>query len=277
MSAGLWRSVSGAMVISAMAMVAVADESVMQTGQDQAAERTVITVAGYDFPPFVSTVPYPPTGATLDLIESLNAVQDDYEFVFREITAKRRYEDFVEQRYDLILFEQPEWSWDGLDYQETSVLAYDAEIYIAHEREDRDQSFFDDIGQRKLIGYLGYHYGFAGLQSDARVLQEQFDITLSRNHRRNLQLILLDRPDVAEVAILTRSFLDSELATNPEYADKLLISETVDQRYRLRGLLQPDSNLSLESLESMLVALEEDGTLEALRENYYLLESEPEE
>lgn len=245
--------------------------AVAMTGSVMAADDKpqAIVVGGYDFPPFVMTTrPY--TGVTLDLIDALNRLQSDYDFRFQEITANRRYQDFTQGRIDLMLFEQPVWGWQGLDYLSTRVIARDSEVYIAHQKPGRDQSFFDELENRRLIGYLGYHYGFAGMESDERRLREQFDITLSRNHQRNLQLILLNRPDVAEVAIITRAYLHRELAASEEYRDRLLISEKVDQVYRLRGLLRPGSALPVETLDAMLAKLEKKGVLPALRQRYRL-------
>ncbi|TVP54590.1 MAG: amino acid ABC transporter substrate-binding protein [Halomonadaceae bacterium] len=228
-----------------------------------------VYVGGYDFPPFV-TASAPPAGATIDLIESLNGLQDQYQFHFQKITANRRYLDFSAHRYDLILFEQPQWGWEGLEFHQTGVIAEDDEVYVALRREGRDQEFFTALETRRLIGYLGYHYGFAGMESDVALLQQNFDITLTRNHRRNLQLILLDRPDVAEVAIVTRSFLESEMTQYPQQREQLLISERLDQRYRLRGLLHPQSTLSAETLDKLLMQLEDRGELARLRQFYGL-------
>ncbi|MDX1588676.1 MAG: hypothetical protein R3296_07035 [Oleiphilaceae bacterium] len=232
-------------------------------------EPETVVVGGYEFPPYVMATD-PPSGATLDLIAALNRIQPDYRFRFREITANRRHQDFSDGRIDLLLFEQPAWSWQGRSYHATPVLAEDEELYIAHRRQERDQGFFDQLRERRIIGYLGYHYGFAGMESDERKLRENFNITLSRNHERNLQLILLDRPDVAEVAIVTRSFLEREMANAPEYRQRLLVSERVDQRSRLRGLLRPGSPLSPQRLDELMAELEEEGILPRLRERYRL-------
>lgn len=229
-----------------------------------------VRVAGYDFPPYVEIGDDSVSGLTLDLLERLDERLDDYHFEFMEMASRRRFRQFDAHGYDLMLFELPDWGWEEIGAEMTPVLARDSDVYVAHRREGRDQSFFDEVHERRLLGYLGYHYGFAGLETDSEHLEENFDIVLSRSHERNLQLILLDRSDVGEVAILTRSFLDSQIADNPEYRDRLLISERADQEFYLRGMLHPDSKLPIEELNSAIRQLEESGELADLRRQYHL-------
>ena len=184
-----------------------------------------IRVAGYEFPPYVIHADDGVRGLAPELVERLDEMLHNYCFEFVEMASRRRFEQFAAHGYDLMLFESPQWGWQDLVVDMTAVLARDRDIYVAHRRAGRDQSFFENIHERRLLGYLGYHYGFADLETDSEALETHFDILLSRSHERNLQLILLDRADVGEIAILTESFLNAQLAANPEYKQRLLISE----------------------------------------------------
>ncbi len=226
---------------------------------------TRVVVGAYHFPPIaLISSANGVSGLFADLLDALNDSQSDYHFEVLITSSKRRYMDFQHEHYDVIFFESPYWSWQDIPHQASTPLLVDEEVYVALRKPERDQSFFTPIKQRKLVAMLGYHYGFADISTDEHALRSQFDIVLSHSHQRNIKLILADRPTLAEVAVISRSFLRRHFRDNPEHRDLLMISDKVDQRYELRALLRPDSPITVQNLEALMAPIIRQGTYQAL-------------
>ncbi|TDT41696.1 amino acid ABC transporter substrate-binding protein (PAAT family) [Halospina denitrificans] len=229
-----------------------------------------VRVGGYRFPPFVILEKGEHTGLTVDVIAALNEIQDQHEFKFFHTSSKRRYHDHDQGLYDVILFEDPRWEWADRPVSRTRVIARDEEVFVAHSERADGEAFFRNLEDRRLVGMLGYHYQFADYVADEGFLDTQFNILLSSSLERNLQLILLNRPSVAEVAIVPRSFLNLYFHRRPEARNLVKVSERVDQVYELRALVRKGSPISAEALDQLLGELEESGRLPELRSKYHL-------
>ncbi|WP_166268747.1 transporter substrate-binding domain-containing protein [Marinobacter caseinilyticus] len=242
---------------------------VLSCGAAVAESRVVI--GAYNFPPIASvTTTGKVSGLLADLVNELNTRQSDYAFVLFKTAPKRRYLDFQQGHYDTIFFESTQWSWQAVENQATPPLLMDEDVYVALKKPGRDQSFFDHLPQRRIVAMLGYHYGFANFETDEQRLRQNFDILLSHNHRRNIELLLIDRPSAAEIAIVSRSYLALHFTLNPTDQARLLISNKVDQRYALRALTRPDGPISADTLMALLNPLIQDGTYAALVKRYNL-------
>lgn len=229
----------------------------------------VVRVGAYDFPPYAEVVTNGQVrGMVVDLIELLNSRQQEFRFEIFITTSKRRYIDFSEGRYDVIFFEMPKWGWHNTPHEPSRTFVHDEEVYIAMTGPGRDQRFFDNLSKRKLVGMLGYHYGFADFRADEDYLSTNFNILLSTSPSRNLQLILLDRGELAEVAVVTRSYLNRFLQQLPVHRRKLLIADRPDQVYQLSAILRPQSPVTARWVDQQLDAMEADGTLDKLRNEY---------
>ena len=235
--------------------------------------QTVIKVGGYEFPPFVNTKSNEGFhGATLDFINALNKAQDDYVFEFFLTSPKRRYLDFSEGRFDVMLFENITWGWADHPVEVSNTFMQGREVYIAFNREGRDQTFFDDLGSKRMVGILGYHYGFANFNADESFLANRFDVLLSTDHFRNIQLILVNRPELAEIAVVTRSFLSEYLSEHPEHKKDLLISKKMDQEYHHSILVRNKGAISVERVNKLLSQLDKDGFISRLKQRYGILD-----
>lgn len=231
----------------------------------------VIKVGGYDFPPYVYAESMTHNhGVTIDMIKSLNSIQDEYHFEFFPTSSKRRYMDFDSGRYDMILFESIDWGWQDKPVDQSKVFMEGEERYIAYRRPGRQQSYFDDIASKRIVGILGFHYGFAGLNSNEAYLSDHYNVMLSTDHLRNVRLILANRPELAEVAIVSRSFLGDYLRQNPEHRKQLLISDKVDQKYQHRILVRKNGKISVDKVNELIDALELDGVFDRLRARFSL-------
>ena len=168
----------------------------------EAAAQIPVRVGGYEFPPFVETDRDGPHGLTLRLIALLNGVQGHYRFEFVPVSARRRYGDLVEGRFDVMFFENPQWEWrdQGFPVDFTKVFLQGGEVYIALAQPGRGQDYFDDVAGKRLVGILGYHYGFAGYDADPERLARRFDLKLVSSHRSSIEMVLSGRRDMAAVS-----------------------------------------------------------------------------
>jgi len=220
----------------------------------------VVRVGGYEFPPFVETDGGQVRGLTVDLIEALNKAQSRYEFHFVATSARRRYADIADGHIDAIFFESPEWEWaaKGLPVDFSNVFLQGGEVYIAPAKEGRGQEWFDDLRGKRLVGILGYHYGFANFVADPDQLSKTWGMKLLNNHRSSIEMVLADRMDIA---VVTDAYLYSYLARNPGTRERLLVSDRFDQRYNHRILLRRGGPLEVDAVNRLLAGIERDGTL----------------
>ncbi len=235
------------------------------------ADETEITVGVYHFPPIASVDGSgQATGLLGDLLQELEHAHPTVSFQVFHTSPKRRYLDFDAGLYDVIFFESPDWGWTEKDVDITRPILADEELYVALKKDGRDSSFFDDLNKRSIVAISGYHYGFTGYETDNSVLEQKFDIEFSDSHIRNINLIKADRPSVAEVAIVSHSYLQRHLARHPEDWDKLLISSEPDQRYQLRIIARKGGAASADQMLELLAPLVDNGRYRLLVENWGL-------
>ena len=228
-----------------------------------------VRVGAYHFPPYVlKPESKQPEGLLPDLLHALNQVQDDYRFRLVATSTMRRYRDLQSGRFDLILFESPSWGWQDTAHDALNLHIEDAEVYVARLQPGRDEGYFADFTGKRMALYNGYHYGFAGFNSDQAFLTETFNALLTYSHDSNLIMLLRGR---ADVAVVTRSFLQAYLKQYPEKASALLVSQRLDQVYRHQALLRPQSPISAQGLAALLQQLNHDRQLDALLERYHVV------
>ena len=235
----------------------------MPTSPSPALAAELVRVGGYEFPPFVETDGGQARGLTIDLIEALNKAQSQYEFRFVATSARRRYADIAEGHIDAIFFESPEWEWaaKGLPVDFSNVFLQGGEVFIAPAKPGRGQDWFDDLKGKRLVGILGYHYGFANFVADPDQLAAKWGMKLVNNHRSSIEMVLADRMDVA---VVTDAYLNSYLARNPGARERLVISDRYDQRYNHRILLRRGGPVEVGAINALLAGMERDGTLARL-------------
>ncbi|TYC58201.1 amino acid ABC transporter substrate-binding protein [Marinobacter sp. BW6] len=231
------------------------------------ANETEITVGVYHFPPIASVEHNgEPTGLLGDLLHELEQANPTVSFRVFHTSPKRRYLDFDAGLYDVIFFESPDWGWTERDVDITRPILADEELYVALKKPGRDDSFFDDLQTRSIVAISGYHYGFTGYETDNSVLEQKFDIEFSDSHSRNIKLIKADRPSVAEVAIVSHSYLQRHLENHPEDWGTLLISDEPDQRYELSIIARKNGAASSGEMLQLLAPLIENGRYRQLVE-----------
>lgn len=220
----------------------------------------LVRVGGYDFPPFVEAGKDLPASLTLRLIESLNQMQGEYRFEFVPIAARRRYGDLVEGRFDVMFFESPQWEWQAQGYAVdfTKVFLRGGEVFIAQAESGRDESYFQDLSGKRLVGILGYHYGFAGYDADPEHLSKSFDIKLVSSHRSSIDLVLTGRRDIA---VVTDAYLHAYLHDNPPAQGRLLVSRRLDQVYEHRVLVRRAGPINVATMDGLMDEMAASGRL----------------
>ncbi|RMO97305.1 hypothetical protein ALQ33_00203 [Pseudomonas syringae pv. philadelphi] len=219
----------------------------------------VVRVAAVHFPPYmVRPEKGEDTGLLPRLVAALNAAQDDYQFVMIPTSVARRFRDFTEGRFDIAIFENPDWGWKDIPHDTVDMGLEDAEVYVARRAEGREQDYFDTLSGKRLAVFSGYHYGFANFNTDQKFLNEHFNITSTYSHDSNLLMVVRGRVDIAPV---TRSYLIDFMAHNKDEAGQLMVSDRVDQIYRQYALLRPNGNIDVAHFTVLLEQLRSAGTL----------------
>ncbi|UXD86996.1 substrate-binding periplasmic protein [Thalassolituus hydrocarboniclasticus] len=216
----------------------------------------------------VGIYPYPPYveqneegeyyGIAISLIDLLNAHQQQYRFVPVPISPKRRYQAFVMGDYDIIFFENPAWGWQGIPVEISRPYQTDGEVYVALAEKNRDQQYFDDLSNKRMIGILGFHYGFAGFNADEQFLRQNFQMILSWTNEKNLSLL---RERHGDIAVMSKAFLHRFFNENPQARDEFLISERYDQRYQHSALIRPGFNPGTQEINRFMDELKSNGKL----------------
>jgi len=222
-----------------------------------AAEEVI--VGAYEFPPFYLIKSK--SGITVDLVKLFNQNQKKYHFKIITFPPKRRYAYFKNKKYDVIFFESMPWGWKGKGIQPSKVYLKGGEVYVALRKKGRTQSYFINFENKRMIGLLGYHYGFADFNADQKFLTKKFDMALTKNHVTSMKMLLLDRGDIA---VFTKSWLSGYLKENPGIKSKVIISKTLDQTYNHTILARVGGTPSIKEIDQILNKLERTGKLEKL-------------
>jgi ABC-type amino acid transport substrate-binding protein len=225
----------------------------------QALAAQVVKIGAVHFPPYVVRPEKgDDSGLLVKLVDALNASQKDFQFVMVPTSVPRRYRDFVQGRIDMAIFENPEWGWADIAYNKVDMGLEDAEVFVARRVEGREQDYFDDLSDKRLALFSGYHYAFADFNTDPRYLAEKFKVTLTYSHDSNLMMVVRGRADVAPV---TRSYLIDFATRHRNDARQFLVSDRVDQTYRQYALLRPGAPIDARHFSQLLQKLREEGAL----------------
>ncbi|WP_188259443.1 substrate-binding periplasmic protein [Azospirillum tabaci] len=225
---------------------------------DSVTAPLTVRVGAYEFPPYVTESG---GGVTQSLLDLLNAEQTDFRFELVRTSPQRRYEDMERGRFDMMAFESLAWGWKGRPVEASRVYLHDAEVFVAKAGPGMDQSYFDRLDDKTILGRLGYHYAFAGMTADPEVLEKRFNTRLTVTHEGNVRSVAAGR---AALAIVTRSFLAQFLKANPDMAPLLLVSDRTDQIYEHTILVRRDGPVSAAWVNGTLDRLERSGALPAL-------------
>jgi ABC-type amino acid transport substrate-binding protein len=219
----------------------------------------LVRVGAAHFPPYtIRPESGVDTGLLPQLVEALNASQDDYRFVLVPTSIPRRFGDFKQGRVDMAIFENPDWGWKDIPHTAVDMGLEDAEIFVAQRLPDRQQNYFADLTGKRLALFSGYHYEFANFNAEPQYLAKNYNATLTYSHDSNLLMVLRGR---ADIALVTRSYLSDYFLRNEKVSDALLVSERVDQIYHHYAILRPAAPISGEAFGKLLQGLRDSGQM----------------
>jgi ABC-type amino acid transport substrate-binding protein len=223
----------------------------------------LVRIGAAHFPPYtVRPEAGADTGLLPQLVEALNALQSDYQFVLVPTSIPRRFGDFKQGRIDMAIFENPAWGWESVPHTSVDMGLEDAEIFVAQRRPEgkpiRQQDYFADLTDKRLALFSGYHYEFANFNAEPKFLAQNYNATLTYSHDSNLLMVLRGR---ADIALVTRSYLSDYFLRNLKVADELLVSERVDQIYHHYAILRPTAPITGEAFGKLLQGVRDNGQM----------------
>ncbi|WP_439878200.1 substrate-binding periplasmic protein [Pseudomonas prosekii] len=219
----------------------------------------LVRVGAAHFPPYtVRPESGADTGLLPQLVEALNQLQSDYQFVLVPTSIPRRFGDFKQARVDMAIFENPDWGWKDIPHTTVDMGLEDAEIFVAQREPQRGESYFADLKGKRLALFSGYHYEFANFNADPKTLAQNYNATLTYSHDSNLLMVLRGR---ADVALVTRSYLSDYLLRNEKVADQLLVSQRIDQVYHHYAIIRPTAPITGEAFGKLLQGLRDNGQM----------------
>lgn len=224
--------------------------------------KEVVRVGLAHFPPYIEAREEIVSGLAIDMINLMNRHQDNYEFVPVRTTAATRHREFAAGRHDMSLFDNLAWGWKEYDVEATNVYLTGSEVYIASAEPGRDESFFTDFENKKMIGMLGYHYGFAGFNSNLEYLRTTYNMELTQSNWGSIKMVLAKNR--GDIAVVTKAFLNQYLRSYPEHRRELLVSTKKDQEYRFVSVIRKGIRPTVTELNALLKTLESNGSLPAL-------------
>lgn len=207
------------------------------------AAPTLVRVGAYSFPPYLEGT----QGATPRFLALLNSHQDRWRFVLVRTSARRRYIELDAGVFDMMAFENPQWSWNAAKIRTGRPLLRDAERTIARSAPGRDQSFFASAHTR--VAVFGFHYGFSGQRALTGGGPELYFVA---KPALVLEQVLSGK---SAQGIITESYLERLLAADPELAPRLLVREKKDCEYTLGPLFSPRSPISPDEFDQLLTHL----------------------
>ena len=238
-----------------------------------ASAAQLVRVAAAHFPPYtVRPEQGVDTGLLPQLVEALNRLQSDYQFVLVPTSIPRRFRDFEQGRVDMAIFENPAWGWQDIPHTSVDMGLEDAEVFVAQHTPQRGQDYFNELVGKRLALFSGYHYAFANFNPDPAYLAHTYNATLTYSHDSNLLMVLRGRSDIA---LVTRSYLSDFLLRNASDAPQLLVSERIDQVYHHYALLRAQAPISGAAFASLLQSLRDNGQMLKIFDPYRIVVMPP--
>ena len=224
----------------------------------------VLKVGGYPFEPFVDD----DQGITADFIALLNRSQQQIHFEFVPIPSQRRYELMRREVIDAVFFEMPVWGWQGFeeDVEVSSSILRGTEVFVAR-RDSSTEDLFGLSHDRKVALTLGYHYAFAGFNSDQNHLRTIVDPIFAEKVSQTLRYL---RSGAADMAVMSDIFLLSQYEKNPNLQSELTIGPVPDHDYSLPVIIHKSAPVTAQQIDDIVNGLRKSGELARFFEQYGL-------
>jgi polar amino acid transport system substrate-binding protein len=214
-----------------------------------ASTKIIIPVGAYPFAPYYELQNGEPKGITVDTLKILNKLQNDYEFRITEINPHRRYKLFEDLQIEMIFFEDPAWQWNKVEHIAIPLGINDEEVYFALASKCSQPGYFENLKTKRMVGLQGYHYRFAGMDSNEDSLKKQYQMQFVNSYEASVLFVLSDR---ADVGLATRSYLRTYFQQHPEHETRLRIASKPDHSFSLKVVMSKKSKISKARLQSLI-------------------------
>ena len=237
-------------------------------------EKKTVIVGVYPFSPYVNYDP-PMTGITIDFIKLLNETQDEFLFVAKDISPRRRYEMMKNKNIDIMIFEDTMWEWSGKNvgfsnqFVINGIPFHDGELYVALKEKTQNQSYFNNLKDKKLLITHGYHYSFANFNSDEAFLKSNFNVDICLDPEGVIKKLLKYRGDIG---LIDKALLNRYIKNNPQDKDKFFVSKKLDAEYHFVFIVGNHSPITKKQINMLISKLEKNGKLDAFFKKNYLIE-----
>lgn len=222
--------------------------------------QTVIKVAHSSFQaPFVTNFDSP-QGLVVDLVDAMNALQNDYIFDLKMIPSKRLLSSYKEEAIDLVAFNDMQWGWSNNGAEGSLPLSYGQDMFF--KATDNEMT---KVARFRIAAIRGFHYSFADY--DAQTLEELPHVTLSNTIDGVLKQVLFGR---AKTGVASKAYLQWLNIVDPEQYNGISLIDKVDQRYVRRFVRLVNAKISVQDLNGILRELAQAGLLKTLYQRYGL-------
>ncbi len=206
-------------------------------------------------------------GLAADLVAALNISQQRYQFRYQLLPTLRMRKQMAAGQLHIALFNNVAWGFEpGTVAASVEVLA-DADHFIALNQPGRDETFFEGIGQRPMVGARGFHYHYAGYEQSEAVLDLRFNTKLMTSEPAVVTAVLRGQ---AEIGVVSAALLNYLAGKQPEQFAQLLLSQRVDSRFSRHLVVSNSSPIDVPTLNALLGCLAANGSLQAIYSRYYL-------
>ncbi|POB00636.1 ABC transporter [Chromobacterium sinusclupearum] len=213
--------------------------------------KIIIKIGCSNFPPYFNVENgLCLRGKGIDKIRELNKKQKKYDFQLYVTAPARKTMDFQNRKFDMSLYSNINWGWDKSTVFASCIFGTDHEVFVA--RKDQvagNNAYFDDIAAKRIVAINGYHYAFAQFNADREFLHKHFNIELTNTHEGNLMAVMLGR---ADMAIVTKSFLDDWRQEHPDLSPDLMEAKKYDQTYQFTAVVRKDGSLTKREIDQLL-------------------------
>ena len=216
-------------------------------------------------PPFLAEESL--TGAAPEVIAAMNSVQNQFEFILVPVPIKRRTQSLADGWVDVVMWDNPAWGWQEEDLDLSMALVASKDIFLALKKKNRGQEFFADLSDKNLVAVHGYHYKFANYVTELSELVKHFNITLVRSEEVTINMVLVNR---AEVAVVSTIALNWYLLRHPEFKDSFLVSRRFDTAYERFFLVPKTSPIRSREINKILAKADQRGLLAEIYRRYGL-------
>jgi hypothetical protein len=214
-----------------------------------ASTKIRIPVGAYPFAPYYELQDGEAKGITVDTLEILNKLQNDYEFRITEINPSRRYKLFEDLQIEMIFFEDPAWQWNKVEHTSIPLGIDDEEVYFALASKSAQPGYFDNFKTKRMVGLQGYHYRFADMSSDEDYLRKNYQMQFVNSYDASVLFVISDR---ADIGLATRSYLKTYFQQHPDHKARIRIGTKPDHSFSLKVVMSKKSKVSKARMQSLI-------------------------